>query len=155
LNGRKTNELTRLEAMMTRRSLALTASALILAAASAAVPTARPALAAGHTSHMTAAGWNLTIVSGKDAYGLTLTGSIVHNGKSYRMLGDWIPAGDAGGDLLRFYGSPFNGVKGLVSVATLYSTCEPNCAASRTYVLHSLAEWSLPGTSKHTIKLKY
>jgi opacity protein-like surface antigen len=140
---------------MNRRSLSLSVSALALATASFGAASGQPALAAAHTSHFTAAGWTLTLVSGNAAYGSTLTGSIVHNGKSYMMLGDWIPAADAGGDLLRFYGSPFDHVKGLVSVASLYSTCVPNCASSRTFVLHSLAEWSLPGTSKHTIKLKY
>jgi hypothetical protein len=110
--------------------------------------------AATHTERYKAAGWTMALTSAQKAYGLTFTGNLTHNGKTYMVQGDWIPAGDAGGDLLRIYGTPFGTVKGLVSVATLYSTCEPNCAAARKVVLAPLgspseADWSLPGMTNH------
>jgi hypothetical protein len=98
-------------------------------------------------------GYTLFTSARQMGYGLTVQGSLLHNGVRYKMLGDWIPAGDAGGDLLRFYEKPFNGVHGLVSVATLYNECVPNCAASRTYLLGTLGQWTLPGSQKKAVKI--
>lgn len=93
-------------------------------------------------------GWNLTLVFKQMSYGEAFHGTLKHNGKSFVVQGDWIPAGDAGGDLLRLYGLAFGTTRGLVSVATLYSTCNPNCAAARTYKLTPVAPWTLPGMGK-------
>jgi hypothetical protein len=130
-------------------------TALLLGAAAALPASSAPGLAAGHSETLKGQGWTLTTVSGQAGYGLTLTGSLTHNGVTYKMLGDWIPAGDAGGDLMRFYGVPFKGVKGLVSVATLYSTCNPNCAAAKTLVLKALGQWVLPGSTAKKVTLSY
>jgi hypothetical protein len=80
-------------------------------------------------------------------------GTFKSAGRSYRVEGDWIPAGDAGGDLLRFYGMAFGSVKGLVGVATLYSTCVPNCASARTYQLKAVPGFSIPGMKAQSITL--
>jgi hypothetical protein len=102
-------------------------------------------------------GWKLTLTFAQMSYGETFHGSLTHGKKSYRTEGDWIPAADAGADLLRFYGQPFPNVKaqGLISVAILSNTCTPYCAASTTYTLAPISSWTLPGQSKaHPIQLK-
>ncbi|MGH2444243.1 MAG: hypothetical protein ACRDFX_13895 [Chloroflexota bacterium] len=112
-------------------------------------------VAASTTTHFRGNGWTLTLVSGHAPYAPVLRGTLMHNGQRYHTEGDWIPAGDAGGDLLRFFGHPFPNVKfrGLVGVATLYSTCVPNCAASRVYSLKALSGWTLPGTKVHSVHI--
>ncbi|MGH2448000.1 MAG: hypothetical protein ACRDFS_05290 [Chloroflexota bacterium] len=106
---------------------------------------ASPSFAASHTSVFQGHGYTLNLVAGHSKYGLTQTGSLRVKGKVYQLRGDWIPAGDAGGELLRFFGTAFGHVKGLVGVATLYDTCIPNCAASRHYQLSAMIGFSIPG----------
>jgi hypothetical protein len=120
-----------------------------------AMSLALPAAAAPKAFTYTGGGLTLTLSGGKAPYGSTLHGSLTVKGTRYRVLGDWIPAGDAGGDLLRFYGHPFPGNKamGLVGVATLYSTCNPNCAAATTYNLHAIGQFQIPGTKAATVKV--
>jgi len=69
----------------------------------------------------------------------------------YHVEGDWIPAADCGGDLLRFYGHPYAGIRSLVSVATLYNTCDRDCVGSRTYALSNISFWTLPGTKARSM----
>jgi hypothetical protein len=99
-------------------------------------------------------GWTLSIWSLKSPYS-AIRGTLSHAGQSYHVEGDWIPAGDAGGDLLRFFGHPFQSSSfvGLVGLATLYNTCSPDCADGRTYLLKGAMGWVLPGTQLHTVKL--
>jgi hypothetical protein len=109
----------------------------------------------------TAPSWTLTLTFYSQAsYGLTLTGSLnlQYLGlktQSFHVEGDWIPAGDSGGDLLRFYGHPFNSRSwGLVSVATFYSTCDPDCATSPLFDLTSIRPWTLPTVPKVAARIK-
>src|SRR5437588_8954970 len=64
-------------------------------------------------------GWTLTLSYSQTAHGQVMAGTFHSNKKSFRVAGDWIPAGDAGSDLLRFYGHPFGQRSpiGLVGVA--------------------------------------
>jgi hypothetical protein len=101
-------------------------------------------------------GWTLALI------GTTLSGTFSGHGHSYPVKGDWIPAADAGGDLFRFYGHPY-GAKtplGLVGLATLYNTCKPNCAASKTFTLHEITSpqlfmvsKTLPGMNRPSLTL--
>lgn len=113
--------------------------------------------AASVTTVYKGSGWTLTMTSAKASYGTAYSGSFKSTSKSFPMHGDWIPAGDAGGELLRFYGHPFtpSAPMGLVGLATLYSTCQPNCAQSRTYTLRGIAPFTkLPGVNRATLTLK-
>lgn len=129
-------------------------SLLTLTLAVLAVPMAPNAHAARSITYR-APGWKLTITGSTAPYGEVMSGTLTHAGKQYRMLGDWIPAGDAGSDLLRFYGVPFGTQQGLVSVAILFNTCTPYCAASRTYKLRTLWRWKLPGSNLTTLIVHY
>src|SRR5579864_2918512 len=134
---------------MSRRILAALSAIALAAILAACWPAAAPGVhAASRTSVFRSNGWTLTITFKQQPYGETFHGSLKHAGKTYVTQGDWIPAGDAGGDLLRFYGLAFGTVRGLVSVATLYSTCNPNCAAARTFKLAPVSPWTLPGMGK-------
>jgi hypothetical protein len=102
-------------------------------------------------------GWTLTLNSARTSYGQALSGSFTSRTRSFPVHGDWIPAGDAGGDLLRFYGHPFTPSfpMGLVGLATLYSTCQPNCAQARTYTLRGIAPFPrLPGVNRGILTLR-
>lgn len=105
------------------------------------------AQAANNTAKYTAKGYTLSITGYQSQYGQMFKGTWTAHNKRYHVEGDWVPAADAGSDLLRFYGKPFPGMKGLglVAVATLADTCQPNCAASKTYMLKALSNWKLPG----------
>lgn len=120
-----------------------------LAVAGATVCLPAVSHAAG-VSRFSGSGYVLTLQVGQASYGSTLHGTLTYRGTAYVVQGDWIPAGDAGGDLLRFFGHPFPGntMVGLVSVATLYNMCTPNCAAGRTFQLKPLGPWTLPGRAK-------
>jgi hypothetical protein len=141
-----------------KHKLLLTLALLLLSYGSLA----QRASAASHTSRLTGGGWTLTIIAKQAPYGLTMTGSFRSANRSFKMSGDWIPAGDAGSDLLRFYGHPFGpkSPMGLVGVATLTNTCNPNCAASKHDILGEVSglpqlNSTLPGVGKRSIILKY
>jgi hypothetical protein len=111
---------------------------------------ASPAGAAPQTERYIGAGYTLTITYARTYYTSspsTLHGRLLYSGHAYHVEGDWIPAASQGGDLLRIYGHPFLGQPfvGLVSVATLYNTCDPDCADGLTYALTALQAWRLPG----------
>lgn len=123
------------------RPLAL---ALILIALSVFPSTAR---AAGtHTGVWTGSGWTLTLNFPGGGETKPFVGSFRSAHKSFQVKGDWVPAGDAGSDLLRFYGHPFTPTMpiGLVGVAILYNTCVPYCAASKHYKLVVVPTLTLP-----------
>lgn len=110
--------------------------------------------AGSQVSVFTGSGWTLRLHSVKSRY-RSIQGTLRHGTHQYHVEGDWIPAADAGGDLLRFYGHalPRTSYYGLVGVATLYNTCNPNCAAGRHYALKALSQWSLPGTARRNVIL--
>jgi hypothetical protein len=126
---------------------ALTAVTLLVCLA---VVISTPTSAAGRISMFRGNGWSLTLTASQAPYGSTVQGTLVHGSKRYQVEGDWIPAADEGGDLLRFYGHPFPGQKllGLVGTATLYNACIPFCAASKTYYLKPLPSFGIPGYTK-------
>jgi hypothetical protein len=123
------------------RPLAL---ALILISLSALPATARAGTT--HTGVWTGSSWTLTLHFPSSGETHPFQGSFRSAHHSFQVRGDWIPAGDAGSDLLRFYGHPFtpNSPIGLVGVAILYNTCTPYCAASRHYKLVVVPTLSLP-----------
>lgn len=113
---------------------------------------------AASSATYTGGGWTLKLTFGQAAYGQTMSGRFYSGNKSYPVHGDWIPAGDAGSDLLRFYGHPFGprSAVGLVGVATLANTCTPNCATSRHYKLTAVPLYrgttaKLPGVGKASL----
>lgn len=101
------------------------------------------------------AGYTLTLTFGHVWFGYTDHGTLAYHNHRYHVEGDHVPAGDAGGELLRFYGHPFGNVSplGLISVATLYNTCEPSCASGRTYALTTVMDWRLPGSTVRSVRL--
>jgi hypothetical protein len=116
---------------------------LIFIVLNASPAAARPT--ATHTGVWTGSGWTLTLnFSGGETK--PFVGSFRSAHKSFAVKGDWIPAGDAGSDLLRFYGHPFTPTMpiGLVGVAILYNTCTPYCAASKHYKLVVVPTLTLP-----------
>lgn len=135
--------------MRTVRVTLLVCAALALAHPGPSFATAR------HVFTYRGAGYTLKIHARHASYGSTLQGSLTFKHRTYHVEGDWIPAGDAGGDLLRFYGHPFpnNSFIGLISVATLYNMCQPNCAQGVTYALTTLANWRLPGSTTRSVRL--
>jgi hypothetical protein len=68
---------------------------------------AAPGAQAATSSTFVGSGWTLTLSYSQGANGQVMAGTFHSRKKSFRVAGDWIPAGDAGGDLLRFYGHPF------------------------------------------------
>ena len=106
-------------------------------------------------------GWTLTLTYSQTANGQVMAGTFHSSKKSFRVAGDWIPAGDAGSDLLRFYGHPFGQRSpiGLVGVATLANTCNPYCAASTHYRLREVPNLitlrtTLPGVGRASLVLR-
>lgn len=122
----------------------LLALALILVTLSALPDTSR---AAGKpTGIWTGSGWTLTLHFPGGNWTQSLQGTFRSTRHSFPVRGDWIPAGDAGSYLLRFYGHPFTATSpiGLVGVAILYNTCNPYCAASKHYKLVVVPTLTLP-----------
>lgn len=116
---------------------------------------------AATSSTFVGGGWTLTFTYSQTANGQVMAGTFHSNKKSFRVAGDWIPAGDAGGDLLRFYGHPFGQRSpiGLVGVATLVNTCNPYCAASTHYRLREVPNLvtlrtTVPGVGRASIVLR-
>lgn len=124
----------------------LTALILTLSLALAgSLPATALGAPAKSTGVWTGSGWTLTLIFSKGAT-TPFHGSFRSAHRSFQVRGDWIPAGDAGSDLLRFYGHPFTPTSpiGLVGVAILYNTCTPYCAASRHYKLVVVPTLTLP-----------
>ena len=99
-----------------------------------------------HIGIWTGSGWTLTLSFPTGNQTQPFKGTFRSAHKSFQVKGDWIPAGDAGSDLLRFYGHPFTATSpiGLVGVAILYNTCNPYCAASKHYKLVVVPTLTLP-----------
>ncbi|HZU12545.1 MAG TPA: hypothetical protein VFB58_06865 [Chloroflexota bacterium] len=130
--------------MRIARSLPLALLLLLVVSLPAAAGDARTRA----TGTWTGSGWTLTLTFPEGNWTHSLQGRFRSARQSFPVRGDWIPAGDQGSYLLRFYGHPFtpSSPMGLVGVAILYNTCTPNCAASRHYKLVVDRTLTLPKT---------
>ncbi len=127
------------------RSLALVLVLVLVLALDGSLPVMARSGQASSTGTWSGSGWTLTLTFPRAA---VFHGSFRSARHSFQVRGDWIPAGDQGSYLLRFYGHPFTPKSpiGLVGVAILYNTCTPYCAASKRYKLLVVPTLTLPKT---------